>query len=136
VHGRLAPEDSAVLLRADAQRDSIWSRGRGSAEPRPRRQVSNVDALVAVADTSLAHRTGARTGGDRYQVIVYADQSALSDENAGGCELEDGSAIAPVTARRLACDASLVRNGRRTRTIPLATRRAPRTRPRLSLPGL
>ena len=41
VHGRLAPEDAAVFLRAlDAARDSLWEHaGReegGSAEPRPR----------------------------------------------------------------------------------------------------
>jgi hypothetical protein len=33
IHGRLAPEDGALLLRAlDAKRDELW---RGSAEPRP-----------------------------------------------------------------------------------------------------
>ena len=83
-----------------------------------------------MADASLAKGTGARTGGDRCQVIVHVDESALSNEDAGGCELEDGSPIAPATARRIACDASLVQNGRRIRTIASATRRALRTRDR------
>lgn len=133
VHGRLAAEDGALLLRAlDAQRDRFWARG--SAEPRPTRQVSNREALVAVADTALAAGDAARTGGERYQVVVHADETALAGDGdgdgGGGCVLEDGSAIATETARRLACDASVVRNGRRSRTIPPATRRALRARDR------
>jgi 5-methylcytosine-specific restriction endonuclease McrA len=121
LHGRLAPEDGALLLRAlDAVRDSLW---RGSAEPRPDRQASNAEALVAVADAALAHEGGSRSGGERYQVVVHADEAVLAGDGAGGCELEDGSAVAPETARRLACDASLVRGGRRSRTIPPAIRR-------------
>ncbi|HST14347.1 MAG TPA: DUF222 domain-containing protein [Gaiellaceae bacterium] len=132
VHGRLAPEDGALLLRAlDAQRDSLWKGARGSAEPRPARQASNAEALIAVAEASLAAGEGVRTGGERYQVVVHADEAALAtDGEGGGCELEDGSALAAETARRLACDASLVRNGRRSRTIPSAMRRALRGRDR------
>src|SRR5262249_30681874 len=131
VHGRLAPEDGALLLRAlDAQRDALWTEGRGSAEPRPLRQVSNAEALVAVCDASLSHTGGNRPGGERYLVVVHADEAVLAHDAAGGCELEDGSALAPETARRLACDASLVRHGRRTRTIPAALRRALKRRDR------
>jgi 5-methylcytosine-specific restriction endonuclease McrA len=137
IHGRLAPEDGALLLRAlDAQRDSLWQESRGSAEPRPARQASNAEALLAVAEASLAAGERGRTGGERYQVVVHADEAALASDGEGGyeledgCELEDGSALAPETARRLACDASLVRNGRRSRTIPSAMRRALRDRDR------
>jgi hypothetical protein len=131
IHGRLAPEDGALLLRAlDAMRDSLWRQGRGSAEPRPARQASNAEALVAAADAALAHGGEGRPGGERYQVVVHADEGVLCHDGVGGCELEDGSALAPETARRLACDASLVRNGRKTRTIPPALRRALRTRDR------
>ena len=126
VHGRLAPEDGALLLRAlEAQRDSLW---RGSAEPRPARQASNAEALIAVAEASLAHQDGTRTGGERYQVVVHVDQDALESDGEGCCQLEDGSALAPETARRLACDASVVRDGRKSRTIPTSLRRALRAR--------
>jgi Domain of unknown function (DUF222)/HNH endonuclease len=131
IHGRLAPEDGALLLRAlDAMRDALWKQGRGSAEPRPVRQASNAEALVAVADAALARPGESRPGSERYQVVVHADQGVLSHDGEGGCELDDGSALAPETARRLACDASVVRNGRKTRTIPPALRRALRTRDR------
>jgi len=126
IHGRLAPEDGALVLRAlESARDSLW---RGSAEPRPARQASNAEALVAIADAALAHPGDGRTGGERYQVVVHADEAALLRDGEGGCELEDGSALAPETVRRLACDASVVRDGRRSRTISSALRRALRTR--------
>jgi Domain of unknown function (DUF222)/HNH endonuclease len=66
------------------------------------------------------------TGGERYQVLVHVD--------GDGCAIEDGPGISPETARRLSCDASIVAMaekdgkplsvGRRTRSIPPATRRA------------
>jgi hypothetical protein len=128
VHGRLAPEDGALLLRAlESARDSLW---RGSAEPRPARQASFAEALVAVADAALAHDGESRPGGERYQVIVHADEDVLERDGDGGCELEDGSALAAETARRLACDASVVRDGRRSRTIRPAMHRALRARDR------
>jgi 5-methylcytosine-specific restriction endonuclease McrA len=131
IHGRLAPEDGALLLRAlEATRDARWKQERGSAEPRPARQASNAEALVAVAEAALAEPDGCRPGGERYQVVVHADEGVLADDREGGCELEDGSALSPETARRLACDASLVRNGRKTRTIAPALRRALRARDR------
>jgi hypothetical protein len=126
LHGRLAPEDGALLLRAlEAQRDSLW---RGSADPRPARQASLAEALVAVADAALAHGDEGRPGAERYQVVVHADEAALARDGAGGCELDDGSALAPETARRLSCDASVVRQGRKSRAVPPALRRALRAR--------
>ena len=50
-----------------------------------------------------------RRGGERHQVIVQVDQAALAGGD-GDCELTDGPAIAPETARRLACDSSLRRS--------------------------
>jgi hypothetical protein len=98
---------------------------------------------VAVADAFLAGgpERSARTGGDRYQVVLHADVGALSgDEPGGRCELGDGVPLATETARRVACDASLVRLierdgqplslGRKTRTIPPALRRALEARDR------
>jgi hypothetical protein len=136
VRGRLAPEDGALLLQAlEAARDLIRERERGSAEPH---RPTNAEALAALADLALAREDGSRCGGERYQVVVHTDESALVRDGAGGCELDDGPAIAPETARRLACDASVVRIGerrgkplsvgRKTRTIPPALRRALNTR--------
>jgi Domain of unknown function (DUF222)/HNH endonuclease len=101
----------------------------------------------------------AERGGDSYQVVVHVDAATLAGHDQAGhdqgghdeagqgeagqggpCQLEQGTALDPETARRLACDTSLVRVlerdgrplsvGRKTRTISPALRRALRTRDR------
>ena len=136
VKGRLAPEDGAVLVKAlEAAREALWERGRGSAEPRP----TSSEMVAAVADLALA-AASERSGGERHQVVVHMDHGALAAAEGGGCELADGPAVAAETARRLACDSSLVRIeerdgralsvGRKTRSIPPSVRRALRRRDR------
>ncbi|MFT3800064.1 MAG: DUF222 domain-containing protein [Burkholderiaceae bacterium] len=133
-----------------------------SAETAPTLAQRRADALARFAETWLAHGDQALSGGERQQIIVHVDVDSLrsaktpcnagtsdadtsdaetsdadtSDEPAPGrCELEDGPALAVQTARRLACDASIVRIvedalgrpldvGRKTRSIPPAIRRA------------
>jgi hypothetical protein len=141
IRGRLAPVEGALFLKAlETARQKLWNEHqraagevaeRGPAGPR---RPSNVDALVAVADTSLASEEAARTGGDRFQVAIHVEPEALREGGEGSCLLADGPAIAPETARRVACDASIVTLierggeplgvGRKTRRIPLALRRA------------
>lgn len=145
IRARLAPEDGALFLRAlEAARDRLqeraWADERGSAEPRePARRPSNAEALAAVADLALAGATDGRPGGERHQLVVHVDEAAVAHGD-GACALEDGPALAPETARRLACDASIVEIrerggeplsvGRKTRTIPPAMRRALQRRDR------
>lgn len=124
------------------------------AEAPPR--FGRADALLAVAGSFLAQREHpARTPG-RYEVLVVVDRETLragssqQSEPAGApqpelpprrCELEDGTPLAPETARRLACDAACVEvvtdaqgtlldMGRRTRTISPPLQRALRVRDR------
>jgi Domain of unknown function (DUF222)/HNH endonuclease len=136
VRARLAPEDGALFVRAlEASRDRLqereWTEERGSAEPR---RPTSAEALVALADLSLAGAAGDRSGGERYQVVVHVDA------NDGASVLQDGPALAQETAERLACDASIVdlverdgvplSVGRKTRTVPPAIRRALQARDR------
>ena len=126
VRGRLAPEDGAVFLQALEAGYAAVREG-GSAEPRP----TSADALTAVAELALSGQ--ARSGGERHQVVVHVDEAVLA-RHEGGCELAEGPALAPETARRLACDASVVELrerdgeplsvGRKTRSIPPGLRRA------------
>jgi len=118
VRGRLAPEDGALFLKAigagrDAIRereeaDSVDAQG-GSAEPRSSQRPNDADALMEIADGALAGGFHPRPAGERHQVIVHADAEALTGvEEAAGCRIDDGPAICAETARRLACDASVV----------------------------
>jgi hypothetical protein len=134
LRGRLPAEDGAVVVRAlEAARESVR---------RERARPTNVDALVAVADAALASEAEERSDADRYQVVVHVDADALEDPygESGRSQLEDGPAIATETARRIACDSSLVEvterdgqplsMGRKTRKISPALRRALRARDR------
>lgn len=144
IRGRLAPEDGALFLKAigaggDAIRErevagSIDAQG-GSVEPRPSQRLNGADALMEVAEGALAGNFRPRPAGERHQVIVHADAEALAGaEEEAGCRIDDGPVICAETARRLACDASLLTVlhgkgsvldvGRKTRAIPPSTRRA------------
>lgn len=98
------------------------------------------DALVAIAESSLAAGLGARPGADRRQVVLHVSADALSGSGSGvdegeHCEIEQGPAVPVESARRIACDAALVTLvedaqgnplslGRKTRAISPALRRA------------
>ena len=111
------------------------------------------DALACLAESFLAgsgpnpasspasniSSRAASSTADRYQVVVHVDAESLREHSDGRCELEQGPSIPVETARRLACDASLLSVlenehgepldvGRKTRSIPPAIRRALRTR--------
>jgi hypothetical protein len=145
IRARLAPEDGALFLRAlEAARDLLqeraWEDDRGSAEPQePARRPRNAEALAAMADLALANTADGRAGGERYQLVVHVDEAAVTGDE-GACALEGGPALAPETARRFSCDASIVELrerdgeplsvGRKTRTIPPAMRRALHARDR------
>jgi hypothetical protein len=111
------------------------------AQPQSSPTASNADALVSMAETLLAEGPSDRPTADRYQVVVHVERDDLAGDSSDGCcDVEDGPALPAETARRLACDASLVTItehdgrplsvGRKTRTVPPALRRALRSRDR------
>jgi hypothetical protein len=131
VRARLAPEDGALFVRSlEASRDRLADDAGGSAEPR---RPTAAEALVAMAGSSLSGEA-AGSPAEQYQVVVHVEAKD------GAAVLEDGVALAPETAERLACDASLVEIvekggeplsvGRKTRTVPPSIRRALQRRDR------
>jgi len=82
------------------------------------------------------------TRAERFQVFLHVEPETLAAEGEPGrSELEDGTRVSAATARRISCDAGLVRVshgpdgsildvGRRTRTIPPSLRRALEVRDR------
>jgi Domain of unknown function (DUF222)/HNH endonuclease len=125
--GDMTPEE----LRADD----------GEEAPGEQGAVSNADALLLMAETTLAAGPAARSGADNHQVVVHVDAATLDGADDGAAQLEDGPALHPETARRLACDASVVRIlerdgrplsvGRKTRSVPPSLRRALQSRDRI-----
>ena len=131
----------------------------GSAEPpaevtaAPSRTPTNAESLTAIAEHALARPPTGLAGGERNQVIVHVDAATLATDvprpertGAGACSVADGPGIAAETARRLACDCSLVaalnrsgrtvdvgRRTRRSRRDPPGARGARRP---LSVPGV
>lgn len=174
LRARLPAEEGALVVAAlESARDSLRagerpcggepsSEGRdvsaeaevasGTLDADSRPDSSNAAALVLMAQTLLASGPAERPGGATHQVVVHVDAAALGSRNAEAdgpaamCELEDGRSLHPETARRLACDAAIVRIlerdgrplsvGRRTRSIPPALRRALESRdPCCRFPG-
>jgi hypothetical protein len=145
LRGRLEPEVGALLLRAlEAAREMLYQQARQAAaadsahpaaEP-PTLAQQQADALALLAETALHHGLDPGVLGERYQVVVHVDASALGDPaQPGQSVLEGGSRVSAETSRRLACDAGrvvmrhdadgrLLEVGARTRTIPPALRRA------------
>ena len=143
IKARLPAESGAVFLKALQAAETALPPPDVSAEtasePIQSRAASRADALALMAEGFLASDQQAFSGGDRQQIVVHVDAQTLRHGHAGRCELEEGPGIAAETARRLACDASLVvlieneqgeplNVGRKTRTIPPALRRALRSR--------
>lgn len=142
LQARLAPEAGAALLRAlhaaaaklyhtaKEQRAETETGDGVSAEQR------RADALGLVAESALTGGLDPGSRGDRYQVVVHIDESALASNDGGGmAAFEDGAHVSAETSRRLTCDTSLVvmRHdangnvldvGRRMRTVSPALHRA------------
>jgi uncharacterized protein DUF222/HNH endonuclease len=151
IHGRLPAEDGAALLagldaahdrlREERERDrDVQSEEAGSAEPlaeggsaEPRRERPSETPLPAHQTHADALVELAR-GGAGYDVTVHVDVDVLSRDSRGQVRIDGGPALAPETARRLACDSSLIpiierdghalSVGRKTRAVAPALRRA------------
>jgi hypothetical protein len=108
----------------------------GTSAPAPVIPFSQrrADALARVAESFLAHDVLESPGTDRQQIVVHVAAETLRSRAAGCCEIEHGPSIAAETARRFACDASVVELvedadgeplnvGRKTRTISAPLRR-------------
>lgn len=160
LRGRWDPEAGVVLEKAiEAAADLLW-RSAGEEADRPA-GARRADALALVAEAALGEGLGKVLEGDeasstspapvvsradRYQVVVHVSAGTLvgigdvSAETSGASvepvpRLAAGPNITEETARRLACDASVVTMvhdgegrpldvGRKRRTVPPATRRA------------
>ena len=141
LRARLPAEDGMLVVKAlEAARERVHQRRReeraGAAREEPMSAVepprsARVEALLELAETSLAASREGEGGGERARLVVHVDAAALAAAGEGRCELEEGPVISLETARRLGCDAELVARLERD-GLPLSVGRARRTVP----PGL
>ena len=129
-----ARERAAAHRREDAQ-VFLTDVPRGTFIRGPSRTVRRADALAWMAERLFDSGDAPALAPDRHEIVVHVEAEVLADGRAGRCEIENGTAIAAETARRLCCDAGIVHVvegpngeplsvGRRTRSIPPAVRRA------------
>ena len=106
----------------------------GTPKETTRYSARRADALARIAESFLAHDVVESPGTDRQQIVVHVAAETLRHGSAGCCGIEHGPSIPAATARRLACDASVVAlveddqgepldAGRKTRMISSPLRR-------------
>lgn len=92
---------TVALDPADAE--VVWKAVHEAVTSDRERRLSErrADALVAMADSYLAHGPADRSGSDRTQIVMHTER----DKTAS---LNDGTRLDRTTQRRLECDASLI----------------------------
>ena len=143
LNARVPAEMGAVVVKAleaaMAEYDDGFSVENVSAETSEAYEphaARRADALCRIAEQHLANAAAPVKQADRYQVVLHVDAGTLEQTTEPrSCAIEHGPPIADETARRIACDASVVTMrsdddgslldvGRKTRVIPPAIRRA------------
>jgi hypothetical protein len=110
LEGRLPAEQGALVMKAlEVMQDDIYRELRPAGEDQlPSRPQRLADALARISEGALAQKTESQGDSDPFQWVVHVDQEVLSHDAVGMCAVEDGPAVSAETARRLACDASVV----------------------------
>jgi len=133
IRARLPAEEGAVVLQAiNAAMDAQCKEEHEDA-------VDDVTAVTSVNENRGPQPSAERYQANRYQVVVHVTAETLAAGEDGRSELECGQRLAPDTARRIACDGSLLQItddaagnplniGRKTRAVPPAMQRALRSR--------
>jgi hypothetical protein len=134
VDGNLDPETGQTLLTALRSVTDAWARN-GSAEDSRTPAQRKCDALGEITRQWLDRSDRPVVGGERPHITVTLDLEALEGRAGRPCELDEAGTLAPDSARRIACDASVARVivrggsepmdvGRRTPVVPASLRRA------------
>jgi hypothetical protein len=131
--------DEGARLLAAIEQGALAAQGdvpAGTPEGATKKRMNRADGLMAVAETFLADGPKTRKGGAAHEVRLHVAEDELAGRAEGAFIANAGChAVSPDTARRIACDAGVVRVvedaagkildvGRRTRTVPSAIRRA------------
>jgi hypothetical protein len=123
LHGRLSPEDGALLMEAlAAARAELAAERADDGALAPYDGQANADALVRVPERALAARREEGVSAPGPEVVLHVDAAILGDGSGDTCELEPRPALAAETAR-----SALLR--RRHNRAPGERRRTPERGP-------
>jgi hypothetical protein len=111
LRARLEPEEGALVLKAlQSAREALRTSEDENVSAETFLQPTNADALVAMAETTLAHGPTPVAGGDRHTILIHVDAETNETRLASGQLLDAESAAL------IRCDASestiLLRDGR------------------------
>ena len=136
VDGTLDPETGETVLTALRAVMDAETRGRSKGEVDDRSPAQRrADALGEVCRQWLDRPERPTVGGELPHVTVTVSADTLAGADSGVCEMDHVGPISIDTARRLACDASVMRVvlsersepldvGRRSKVVPPSLRRA------------
>lgn len=131
------PADDGARFRGQVEArtaQSIRNRPSEKGETVPMRRADALMDLLALAEADRADDAIPADPADRHLVMINVDEIVLTNDEGTRCEVDGGPGIAAETARRIACDASVVRIvrgpgsevvdiGRKTRVPPRWMRR-------------
>ena len=135
IKARLPAEAGALFIEGMVSASSDLEFDSSVADGDNARAAQRADALVHLAEQFLARGAVPSSSADRHLVVMHVDLNALKTTgDYARADLDHGPAVAPETARRVACDAARhtieeddhgepLNIGRKTRTIPPAIRR-------------
>jgi hypothetical protein len=111
LQARLDPVAGATVTSAlDRIAEELWRADGAAAGARiVDLHVRRADALVEMARRAMAVEIGSAKRPDPAVMVLIDHRTLLAElAEAGVCELGDGTALAPATARRLACSAGIL----------------------------
>ncbi len=143
IKARLPAECGALVLKAlecavDEIDDQQFNDNVSAETSLPEKPYAarRADALGNIAGDYLTSNTKPSRQAERYQVLVHVNREALKKmSGVDGAELQHGPGLCRDTARRIACDATIIELetdaqdnplniGRKSRTVPPSIRRA------------
>jgi hypothetical protein len=101
LRARLTPEEGAVVVAALASARTSMADAVGESVPAGTSRPGNADALVMVAETTLAHGPTPLEAGDRHVVMVHLNAET------GEAKLDGGPVLSEASKQLVLCGASI-----------------------------
>ena len=142
IHGRIPAAQGALIMKAlerameHNDQPKPYNQKVPAGTPEEPFYAQCADALAELAEIYLASDKTPGSTADRYQVVVHVSPDTLMDappemDDEGISHIEDGPHVPAGTARRIACDCSIIKLTADNTGEPLSVGRNPRTIPQI-----